>query len=89
MTVTVLAPFESADCVQCVDVFKRGDGDFSAEVEIGADGNPVAMAVFKSPDPEITKVVSDIVLLSSFKPARCKGVPCAMAFPFHIAFKVA
>jgi hypothetical protein len=63
-------------------------GDFFAEVEIGADGNPVAMAVFKSPDPEITKVVSGIVLLSRFKPARCKGVPCAMAFPVHIAFKV-
>jgi len=131
MTVTVLAPFESADRMQCVDVFRRGDGSFGFEgfrSELdGASGTrsgagsldtndivrtsmlgsrhglsataSLVLAAMLSP-PAAHAVESDdaarytlkreqrFVLLSRFKPARCKGVPCAMAFPVHIAFKV-
>ena len=62
-------------------------GVFYAELEVGADGVPTSMAVFKSPDPGITSMVSGIVLLSKFKPALCRGVPCAMGFPVHIGFE--
>ena len=131
MTVTVLAPFESADRMLCVDVFRRGDGSFGfEEFRSERDGSsrtgsgagslgtndivrtimlrsrhgssataslvlaamlipPAARAAESDDAARYTlKREQRFVLLSRFKPARCKGVPCAMAFPVHIAFKV-
>ena len=63
-------------------------GTFYAEVVVGTDGMPVSISVFQSPDPQITRLVSGVVLLSKFRPASCQGSPCAMAFPVRIGFKV-
>jgi hypothetical protein len=41
-----------------------------------------------SPSPEMTKFVSEILLLTKFKPAVCGGRPCRMDFPVFCDFKV-
>jgi hypothetical protein len=61
-------------------------GTFSADVEIDAEGNPIAVAVYRSPSKAATRFVSSIILLTKFKPAVCAGSPCKMGFPVRIAF---
>ena len=62
-------------------------GTFSADVEIDAEGTPIAIAVHRSPSKAATRFVSSIVLLTKFKPAVCAGSPCRMGFPVRIAFE--
>ncbi len=63
-------------------------GNFAAGVEIDADGNPMAIAVYRSPSNAVTKFVSNVILLTKFKPALCGGAACQMGFPVHIRFNV-
>lgn len=63
-------------------------GAFNADVEIDREGNAVAVAVYKSPSQKVTEFVSSILLLTKFKPAVCRGEPCAMGFPVRVDFKV-
>ena len=55
-------------------------------MEIDEQGDPISLAVYRSPSKAVTKLVSGIVMLSKFKPARCSGAPCKMGFPVRIAF---
>ena len=61
-------------------------GTFRADVEIDTEGNPIALAVYRSPNRTVTKLVSSVVLLTKFKPAVCGGSPCKMGFPIRITF---
>ena len=61
-------------------------GTFRADVEIDAQGNPAALTTYRSPNKAVTRFVSNVVLLTKFKPAICGGSPCKMSFPIHIAF---
>lgn len=64
------------------------EGDFSANLQVDAQGDGVAIGIFKSPGPQTTRVVSAVALLTKFKPALCKGVPCSMGFPIRVHFTV-
>jgi hypothetical protein len=63
-------------------------GTFAARAEIDADGNAVAVAVYRSPSKAVTNFVSNIILLTKFKPAVCGGSACKMGFPVRISFDV-
>ena len=63
-------------------------GPFRADVEIDAEGNPMAVAIYHSPSKTVTKFVSAIVMLTKFKPAVCAGSPCKMGFPVRIGFEI-
>ena len=63
-------------------------GDFEAQVEIDKEGIVSKVAVLRSPSPQVTKVIANILLLTKFKPALCEGQPCAMPFPVNLSFKV-
>ena len=63
-------------------------GLFRAEVEIDAEGTPIAIAVYHSPSKAVTRFVSNVVMLTKFKPAVCSGSPCKMGFPVRIGFKM-
>ena len=61
-------------------------GTFRADVEVDERGDPIAVAVYHSPSKSVTKFVSNILMLSKFKPASCSGSPCKMGFPVRITF---
>jgi hypothetical protein len=60
------------------------DGEVDALVEVGPDGVPRSVEVYRSPEPMFTKVVAVVLMGASYKPALCKGVPCAMKFPLRV-----
>ena len=61
-------------------------GTFRADVEVDERGDPVAIAVYRSPNRTVTRFVSGIVMLTKFKPAVCAGTPCRMGFPVVMSF---
>jgi len=61
-------------------------GTFRADVEVDERGDPVAIAVYRSPNRTVTRFVSSIVMLTKFKPAVCAGTPCKMGFPVVMTF---
>ncbi len=64
----------------------HASGTFRAAIEVDERGEPISMAIYRSPSKAVTKFVSGIVMLSKFKPALCSGTPCKMGFPVVIAF---
>ena len=64
------------------------DGRFVANVQVDSQGNATAVTVLKTPGSKVTQFVSAVALLTKYKPALCKGVPCTMGFPIRVNFKV-
>jgi hypothetical protein len=64
------------------------DGPLDLVVDVDATGKPTAVAVMRSPDPEMTKFAASILVLQAYKPAVCGGQPCRMQFPFRMNFAV-
>jgi len=57
-------------------------------VDIDAAGVPSNASVIKSPDPQLTRAVAEVLMLTKFKPAVCRGKSCAMGYPFRMTFNV-
>lgn len=58
-------------------------GVVSIYISIDSKGNATAVSVGKSPDPEVTQDVAQLLVMEKFKPAICNGAPCAQVFPFR------
>ena len=61
-------------------------GPLTLYVDVNSQGEATAVSVFESPDPQLAKAVATILMLEKYKPAVCKGAPCAMQFPFRVLF---
>lgn len=62
------------------------DGALDLGVVIAPDGNASGVKVYQSPDPEVTRVVSTLLMLEQYKPALCHGQPCSQELPFRASF---
>jgi hypothetical protein len=59
-------------------------------VTIGPDGKGRKVEAFGDCDkPEMTKFAAQVLLLTKYKPAICRGSPCLMEFPLNLSLKVA
>ena len=63
-------------------------GPLVAAVEVSPDGHARSVTVYKSPDPQLTTLVSTLMVNEDFKPAKCKGSPCAMQYVLRLDFPV-
>jgi len=61
-------------------------GRLELEVLVDASGTPTRVDVLRSPDPVLARHAAALAMLTRFKPALCKGSPCAMGFPVGIDF---
>lgn len=48
----------------------RVTGPLSVFVDVDSDGKPLAVSVYRSPDPRMTQAVATILMLQTYKPAR-------------------
>lgn len=58
-------------------------GPLTLYVDVNSQGEATAVSVFQSPDPQLTQAVATVLMLEKYKPAVCKGTPCAMQFPIR------
>lgn len=62
------------------------EGMVDMGVIVGPDGRASQVKVYSSPDPKLTTVVANVLMLEKYKPALCHGTPCAQEFPFRSNF---
>jgi hypothetical protein len=61
-------------------------GPLVAAVDVDSTGHAVAVTVYESPDPRLTKLVGAALNLEKYKPASCQGTPCKMQFVLRLNF---
>ena len=61
-------------------------GPLVASVVVDSQGHAGEVTVYKSPDPQLTRVVVGMLALESYKPAVCHGQPCKMAYVLRLDF---
>lgn len=59
-------------------------GLLSLRLHIDAQGNILGVSTRKTPDPEKTNFLASALVRERFKPALCKGRPCAQVFPIEV-----
>ncbi|WP_147955668.1 hypothetical protein [Massilia sp. YMA4] len=63
------------------------EGKFDAGVIVGPDGKAIEVRIYESATPEMTQLLSNLLVVEQYKPALCHGQPCTQEFPFRIALK--
>lgn len=63
-------------------------GPLVASVDVDPAGRSRAVTIFKSPSIEFTEPIRKALLDADFRPARCKGQPCAQAYVLRLDFPV-
>jgi hypothetical protein len=64
-------------------------GQMALLVEVNAQGRAVSVSsLTKFADPQMLRFVAEVLMLTSYKPALCKGLPCRMEFPFRASFRI-
>lgn len=61
-------------------------GTLEVYVSVGSDGKATAVRTIRSPDPELTKAGTLVMMNEKFKPGRCAGKPCEMVYPIRYVF---
>jgi hypothetical protein len=65
---------------------RAGLGRLEMDVYVDAQGNATKVDVRQSPDARFSQHAGAIAMLTKFKPALCKGSPCAMGFPVNVNY---
>lgn len=77
-----------------LDVVRKGQekllvtGKLYLVATVEPNGKVSTVKAYGSPNPEMAKFASEVLLLTKFKPAVCGGRPCRMDFPLWYNFKV-
>ena len=69
--------------VALVQLHERGRGLVHLAVRVDARGEPLGVAVLKTPEPVLAKALSVTLMNTRYKPAMCDGTPCAGDFSFQ------
>lgn len=64
------------------------EGKLSMVVMVDGDGKATAANIHLTPNPAIAKLAGFLAMKENYKPARCAGKPCAMAFPYAMSFYI-
>lgn len=63
-------------------------GDVLVHVKVDSKGNPTSAAIYQSPHPELASFVSQVLMRETYKPALCRGQPCAMTYAFKTRLSI-
>lgn len=61
-------------------------GLLSMIVMVDSEGNAESVRTVVTPDADLSALVALVAMKEKYKPARCSGKPCAMAFPYTMEF---
>lgn len=61
-------------------------GSVVASVMVDSQGHAGEVTVYRSPDPQLTRLVAGMLALETYKPATCRGQPCKMAYMLRLDF---
>jgi hypothetical protein len=61
-------------------------GPLMATVDVGPDGTARSVSVYRSPDANLTRMVTTLLANETYKPGKCGGSPCAMTYVLRLNF---
>lgn len=61
-------------------------GNLYLVATVEPNGKASVVKAYSSPDPQMTRIAAEVLLMTRFKPAVCGGKPCRMDFPLHYHF---
>ncbi len=61
-------------------------GPLIASVAVDSQGHASDVTVYKSPDPQLTRLVAAALQFEPFKPGMCHGQPCKMSYVLRLYF---
>jgi len=61
-------------------------GRLVASVEVDSQGHATDVTVYKSPDPQLTRVIAAALQFEPYKPGMCHGQPCKMSYVLRLDF---
>lgn len=61
-------------------------GTVDMGVIVDADGRASEIKVYGTCDPQLTTAIASVLVLETYKPALCHGMPCTQEFPFRMQF---
>ena len=64
------------------------EGEFIGEIRVNSEGEVTEVRIVRTPGKAMTNFVAGVAFLTKFKPAVCRGAPCAMGFPVRVDFKL-
>lgn len=70
------------------EVFGPVKGSLSVHVLVGKDGKPLSVTAYGAPTATIVRALSALFMREQYKPALCRGTPCAMVYPLNFRFSV-
>jgi hypothetical protein len=62
------------------------DGELSLDIDINKECKAMAIKFYKTPSAEASQEIANILLREPYKPGKCAGAPCKMAFPIEVRF---
>jgi len=68
------------------EIARDGLGKLELEILVDSTGTVSKVEVLQSPGAKLAQYAATIGMLTKFKPAVCKGTPCAMGFPVSLNF---
>jgi hypothetical protein len=63
-------------------------GSLRLNILIDKDGKPLSVTNIEAPSPKMAEFATSVMASQAYKPAVCRGEPCAMMFPLDIKFDV-
>ena len=66
------------------DVSATVDGELVMQVDVNSSGDATAVTTVRSPNAHIADVAAAALQREKYKPAMCRGQPCAMPFVYHV-----
>ncbi|MBC3872874.1 hypothetical protein [Undibacterium flavidum] len=61
-------------------------GVLTMTVDVSSTGEAQSVSIYESPDPDITRVASLVLMETKYKPAVCGGKACKMQYFFQVQF---
>ena len=60
------------------------DGELVMQVDVSSSGDATAVTTVHSPNANIARLAAIALQREKYKPAICRGQPCAMPFMYHV-----
>ncbi len=65
----------------------EAEGAIYLVIDVSAEGDALSVTRYGSAGDEMDQFATSLAMLTKYKPALCRGVPCPQQFPFAFEFK--
>ena len=72
-----------SNAIAHADVSATVEGELVMQVDVNANGDATSVTTVRSPNTRIARIAASALQREKYKPALCRGQPCAMPFVFH------